>query len=87
MFENGEFIRHRYNDFLGDIYNARITYVLSTDSDRTKMTAQLMDAGIWPPNKEQQWGPLNWQPIPVRFDNLNEDNVSNIKQKTLVAIF
>lgn len=80
MFENGEFIRHRYNDFLGDIYNARITYVLSTDSDRTKMTAQLMDAGIWPPNKEQQWGPLKWQPIPVRFDNLNEDNLLLVRR-------
>ncbi|GLV33616.1 uncharacterized protein CBL_21233 [Carabus blaptoides fortunei] len=44
------------------------------------MTAQLMNAGIWPPNKQQKWGPLNWQPIPVRFDILNEDNLLLVRR-------
>lgn len=76
MYNNGMFIRERYNEFLGSIYSDKVAYARATDSDRTITSAQLVCAGIWPPASAQKWGPLNWQPIPVRSDVLNEDNVT-----------
>ncbi|XP_044743029.1 venom acid phosphatase Acph-1-like [Chrysoperla carnea] len=70
----GKMLRQRYNDFLGEFYDAEIVQTVSTDFDRTKMTAQLVLAGLFPPNSVQQWDEdLLWQPIPVNFLRLHED--------------
>lgn len=76
MFETGSWLRSRYNKFLGETYDPKQFYVQTTDSDRTKMSAQLMCAGIWPPKGYQKWGPLDWQPIPASYQPLKEDSVS-----------
>ncbi|KAJ8967045.1 hypothetical protein NQ314_003162 [Rhamnusium bicolor] len=34
---------------------------------------QLVNAGLWPPEADQKWGPLNWQPIPIHYEPLEED--------------
>ncbi|XP_044743315.1 venom acid phosphatase Acph-1-like, partial [Chrysoperla carnea] len=70
----GKMLRKRYNTFLGDLYDAEIVQVLSTDFDRTKMTAQLVLAGLFPPSKSQQWDDqLLWLPIPVDYVKKKED--------------
>lgn len=62
----GQYLRARYNEFLGDLYTADVIYVQTTYSDRTKMSAQLELAGLWPPAPAQLWNPdLHWQPIPL----------------------
>lgn len=49
----------------------------STDFDRTKMTALLVLAGIYPPPTVQKWDEdLNWMPIPYDFEKGEHDYVS-----------
>lgn len=78
MYNLGRMLRHRYNDFLGDIYNSKEYYVQTTDSDRTKMSSQLVNAGLWPPKTHQVWGKLPWQPIPSNYEPLDKDSVSPV---------
>lgn len=65
MFKLGTFLRNRYGKFLGDIYYPEITRVRSSQGYRRMMSAQLVNAGLWPPTIDQQWSPdLLWMPIP-----------------------
>lgn len=80
MYQNGLFIRDRYNEFLNSYLTDKVLYARATDSDRAINSAQLVAAGIWPPNEEQKWGPINWQPVPVRSDALNEDNLLLVRK-------
>lgn len=73
----GRFLREQYGNFLGDTYTEDKLYVRSTDVSRTKMSAQLVLAGLMPPNSEQTWNPeLGWQPIPVIYKSAEEEDVS-----------
>ncbi|KAI4459619.1 acid phosphatase-related [Holotrichia oblita] len=48
----------------------------STYTSRTMMSAQLVLAGMWPPNEVQRWNPkLNWQPIPVHYKQKGREDV------------
>ncbi|CAH0548543.1 unnamed protein product [Brassicogethes aeneus] len=75
QYDTGKFLRKRYNDFLGENYWPEQYYCQSTNVDRTKASVELTNAGLWPPSKIQQWGPLDWQPIPVTSLPLEEDNL------------
>lgn len=62
----GQYLRHRYNDFLNSIYDRNEIYVQSTDIDRTLMSAEVNLAGLYPPQGRQIFhSDLKWQPIPV----------------------
>ncbi|RZB39644.1 His Phos 2 domain containing protein, partial [Asbolus verrucosus] len=64
-FRLGKALRRRYDKFLGKIYTPDILEAVSSDTNRTKMSIQLVLAGLFPPVKEQIWETgLNWQPIP-----------------------
>ncbi|XP_058793286.1 venom acid phosphatase Acph-1-like [Phymastichus coffea] len=68
IYKFGEFLRRRYKDFLGDVYLPNLIYVRSTDVDRTKMSAQLVLAALFPPSDLQKWhDTLDWQPIPITY--------------------
>lgn len=72
----GNVLRERYSRFLGTTYTPRAVWGISSDYDRTKMSLQLVLAGLFPPNKEQKWNPqLNWQPIPTQYVRFVEDNI------------
>ncbi|XP_076762931.1 venom acid phosphatase [Xylocopa sonorina] len=72
----GQFLRSKYGDFLGDLYTPESVSALSSDYDRTKMSLQLVLAGLYPPNKLLQWNNnLMWQPIPAAYLRRYEDNV------------
>jgi len=61
-------LRQRYNNFLGSTYYPRDIYAVSTDIDRTKMSLQLMLAGLYPPDTAQLWNPdLPWLAIPTYY--------------------
>ncbi|GJQ72573.1 hypothetical protein Trydic_g1241 [Trypoxylus dichotomus] len=65
----GKLLRNRYDSFLGDIYTPELVEATSTDFDRTKMTALLVLAGLFPPAPSQMWDDaLSWIPIPYRFE-------------------
>ncbi|XP_025829699.1 venom acid phosphatase Acph-1 isoform X2 [Agrilus planipennis] len=80
MYELGKWLRERYGNFLGSLYNPSEFYVQTTDVDRTKVTAQLINAGLWPPNSVQKWGPLDWQPIPVHSEPLHLDHLLLVRK-------
>ncbi|KRT81076.1 Phosphatase, partial [Oryctes borbonicus] len=72
----GKYLKDEYRNFLGDTYFKELIEMRSTDTTRTKMSAQLVLAGMWPPNEEQKWHPrLNWQPIPVYFKQKHEEDL------------
>lgn len=82
-YQLGKFIRYHYgSEGLGLISNLYIhdeILVRSTDKDRTKMTAQVAMAAVYPPELEQQWdGAVGriWQPVPYSAVPLKEDYVS-----------
>lgn len=73
--------RRRYDGFLGDIYVPEHVQATSTDFDRTKMTALLVLAGMYPPVPVQQWDEVvNWIPIPYDYDKASKDTVSMLKK-------
>ncbi|KAK7867403.1 hypothetical protein R5R35_003832 [Gryllus longicercus] len=76
QYQQGKFLRERYDALLGPLYSPRVIEARSTDKDRTKMSALLELAGLWPPQGDQRWNPsLNWQPIPVHSVPVPEDHL------------
>lgn len=75
----GRYLKSLYGDFIGEDYTEDRVYVRSTDTSRTKMSAQLVLAGLFPPSKIQQWNEeLLWQPIPVSYKNAIDEDVSKV---------
>ncbi|XP_033224627.1 venom acid phosphatase Acph-1-like isoform X2 [Belonocnema kinseyi] len=72
----GVILRERYDEFLGSTYFPDDVLARSTDFDRTKMTLQLVLAGLYPPDSIQKWHPkLNWQPISTTVGNIENDSL------------
>lgn len=66
-FSLGEFLRRRYNKFLGNEYSPNKIFAQSTDVDRCLASAQLVLAGLYIPSGDEIWNnQVLWQPIPVR---------------------
>jgi prostatic aicd phosphatase len=64
----GTTLRQRYNRFLGPTWNINYIDARTTNVNRTKMSLELMLAGLWPPSGTQRWQPrLKWQPIPYNY--------------------
>lgn len=68
MYETGQFYRRRYKTLLGDQkYSFKKVYIVSTDMDRTIMSAQMCLAGLFPPTDGEIWNDqVLWLPIPLR---------------------
>lgn len=76
MYNVGVALRQRYNNFLGKVWNTSILDVRTTDYARTKMSAQLMLAGLWAPSCVNIWNSaLHWQPIPYDYEKKSDDKV------------
>ncbi|XP_063930430.1 testicular acid phosphatase homolog [Zophobas morio] len=80
MYNLGKFLRQRYDKFLGPHYSPDEYYTQSTDVDRTKTSLQAINAGLWPPETDQKWGPLAWQPIPVHSEPLSQDHLLLVRK-------
>nr|XP_056713042.1 prostatic acid phosphatase-like [Euleptes europaea] len=62
----GRYLRKQYGKLLATEYKRKEIYVISTDVDRTIMSAQTTLAGLYPPTGSQIWSHrITWQPIPV----------------------
>ncbi|KAL7293285.1 hypothetical protein TKK_0013062 [Trichogramma kaykai] len=69
----GKMLRRRYDSHLGE-YEHGDVYGYSTDVDRTKMTLQLVLAGLYPPSKVTAWSDsIGWSPIPYQSDRLGKN--------------
>lgn len=67
LYDVGRILRNRYGGFLGDLWFPDLIESISTNDDRTKMSLELVLAGLFPPNSSNQWNKeLNWQPIPFQ---------------------
>nr|XP_026487653.1 venom acid phosphatase Acph-1-like [Vanessa tameamea] len=72
----GEYLRNRYNDSISQLYLPDEISVRTTDYARTKMTALVVLASMYPPQAAQKWNPeLNWQPIPYDTMEWNNDDL------------
>lgn len=69
-------MRERYNKFLGEYYYPEIVEAISTDYNRTKMSLQLVLAGLFPPRQEDMFAPFMWQPVPFNYMPRGDDRVS-----------
>lgn len=77
LYETGEYLRNRYNTFLGNTYQPDMAHSQSTGVDRTRMSLQLVLAGLFPPkNTANEWNKrLNWQPVPIESEPLDQDTL------------
>lgn len=77
QYELGQFIRRRYDAYIGPKYSPDKVYIQSSDSDRALTSAQCNAAGMFPPTGNEIWNKqFLWQPIPIHGDvPMNEDNI------------
>ncbi|XP_075209853.1 prostatic acid phosphatase-like [Lycorma delicatula] len=65
-YELGRWLRQRFNHLLSEIYTRDEIHIVSTDVDRTLMSAEASLAGLYLPKDSQRWSSdIKWQPIPV----------------------
>ncbi|XP_017759862.1 PREDICTED: prostatic acid phosphatase-like [Eufriesea mexicana] len=76
QYNQGLFLRKRYDNFLGPTYSPDIFYLQCTAVDRTKMSAMLEAAALWKPTEEQSFKPdLAWQPVTLFYQPRSEDTL------------
>lgn len=73
----GKLLRERYGNFLGTLYLPNKVNALSTDTDRTQESLQLLLSNLFPPkNTTLEWNRLlNFNPIPYRYVELSESPI------------
>ncbi|KAK5649382.1 hypothetical protein RI129_000411 [Pyrocoelia pectoralis] len=66
-YDLGKILHERYGHFVG-MYTPDVVEPLSTNVNRTKMSLELVLAGLFPPEAPLIWNQeLNWQPIPYNY--------------------
>lgn len=76
QYNQGLFLRKRYDSFLGSMYSPDIFYLQTTAVDRTKMSGMLEAAALWKPNEKQSFKTdLPWQPVILFYQERSEDTL------------
>ncbi|XP_063974793.1 venom acid phosphatase Acph-1-like [Diachasmimorpha longicaudata] len=74
VYELGKYMRERFGQFLGDLYDSKVVFARSTYSDRTQMSLQVAMAGMFSPGPSQKWNSeLNWQPVVMYIPSPEDD--------------
>ncbi|CAB0045337.1 unnamed protein product [Trichogramma brassicae] len=82
MYRLGQMLRKRYADFLGDDPETGEFYARSTESERTRLSLQLVLAGLIPPRQKTRWhDELDWVPMPVHYDDHSNDILLTVVQE------
>lgn len=77
QYNQGLYLRNRYDKFLGSTYSPKKFTLRTTDVDRAKMSGLLEAAAIWRPNQLQSFkNDLPWQPTSLYYENRKLDEVS-----------
>ncbi|XP_058795101.1 venom acid phosphatase Acph-1-like [Phymastichus coffea] len=76
VYKLGKFLRTNYDTLLGPHYISENVEAVSSDSPRTRMSLQLVLAGLYPPSKIQTWNDnIRWQPTLTSFKSNEEDTI------------
>ncbi|CAD7077103.1 unnamed protein product [Hermetia illucens] len=77
LYKIGQWLRKRYDTFLGRHYMPDLLHAQATGVSRTHMSLATVLSGMWPPkNTPMEWNrALNWQPIPIYSQALDEDTL------------
>lgn len=76
----GKYLYKYYNKHIGEDWSEEKVSVRSSDVSRTKMSALLVLAGLFPPSKALTWNPeLKWLPIPVEYKPEHEEDIFHPK--------
>lgn len=66
MYNLGVHLREVYGGFLANRQLYTVTKMRTTEFALSMLSAQLVNAGLWPPTEEQMWmTDINWQPMPT----------------------
>lgn len=64
----GQMLREEYDSFFGPDYRPSLIHGQSTSLKRTKMSLQLVLAGLFPPSQKLTWNPyLPWSPVDLVY--------------------
>ncbi|KAF5297843.1 hypothetical protein FQA39_LY11920 [Lamprigera yunnana] len=75
-FDLGKILNERYGKFLG-MYTPEIIDAWSTNVNRTKMSLELVLAGLFPPEAPLNWSTkILWQPIPYNYFTFDDNILS-----------
>ncbi|KAJ3652004.1 hypothetical protein Zmor_018005 [Zophobas morio] len=81
QYELGLWLNNRYASFLPSHYSPRHIRAVSTDVDRTLMSAEVTLAGLYPPLDNDKFNEnINWQPIPIHTAPRTEDPLLAMKK-------
>ncbi|TGZ53639.1 Uncharacterized protein DBV15_10423 [Temnothorax longispinosus] len=76
QYDQGSFLRKRYDSFLGSMYDPDVFYLQSTAVDRTKMSGMVEAAALWKPSESQTFKPnLPWQPVTLFYQERQDDTL------------
>lgn len=85
LFNLGVELKRTYGEFLGDIYNPNIMEVRTSEYVLSMISAQLVNAGLWPPTDIQKWNDeLDWQPIASGLCS-SEQNTPHINKTKILS--
>lgn len=88
LYTTGQALRQKYDSFFGELYSTNKFYFVSTDIERTILSAELLAAGIFPPVSYQKWSDtVDWQPIPIWPDNNRIDKTIVFLNSTVCPRF
>lgn len=74
VYKLGKILRQRFDKFLGSRFNISEFKAESTGVERAQATIMAVNAGLWPPAKEQRFSKdFAWMPVPVFMTNLDDD--------------
>lgn len=84
QFATGQYFRKRYEKLLSDQYDPDEIRVVSTEVDRTIMSAEANLAGLFPAKGIAIWNStFKWNPVPVHYLPREEDAVLAMTKKCL----
>lgn len=86
MYDLGKKLRHRYQNFLDEVYTPDILHARSSEYDRAKASLMLVLNGLFPMSEAIKWHDnMHWQPIPFNYVRKEEDKVSTSTYTTTVV--
>ncbi|KAL0129356.1 hypothetical protein PUN28_004216 [Cardiocondyla obscurior] len=76
QYDQGLFLRKRYDSFLGSRYEPDIFHLQTTGVDRTKMSGLVEAAALWKPTQRQSFkSDLPWQPVTLFYQERQDDTL------------
>lgn len=89
MYHVGRYLKKRYGNLTSEKNYTNQVYAYSSEDDRTKMSLQLVLAGLYPPSTNFTWNTdLEWIPLPYRYTPKQVDILmkSYSSKKSVIAI-